>query len=1477
MKKVYIIAIGLFLLMAQNGWAQMFGWDFSGQTNYGTSPLAATTSITGITVGGLTRAAGIATTGSGAAQAWGGTAFSTTASTQALAKTANDYISFTVTVNASYTASITSIDPYNIRRSNTGPTTGQWGYQIGAGAINLIGSPITWGTTTNFQGNPQTAISLTGFPLLQNMTAGTVVTFYLYTWGATNVGGTWYLNDPSFTPPLNTNIDLAFEGTACNGTAGSVSSAAGIAGNAQATISWVNPTCYDDMMIIESTSPISTTAPTSTPALNSSLYGGTVVYIAFPGVSPQVFTGLTNGTPYYFTLFTRLGATWGTGVPIATTTVTPSNSFSNPTDYYRSYNSLPATSGVWSAATTWQSSPDNATWQPATTAPTSASKGITIQSGYTVTVNSAVSLDKTTVSGTLTLATGGSINVVGTTTYDLNILSGGTLIANNTTAAYTSAFSFTGTAPLINVNSGGLIKVSSNAGGGYSALGGSNLPTVPTNTNWNDGATFQWDNTAPFSASPFTYFPNLSATPAAMPVFKVTQNIPLGVGGGSALLVNGVFEVDAATIVFAGTSTSTFRNGIVSTGSGALTQSAQQQFIISGAPASFGGVTINLFVGTTTALSGTFVFSATATNTTMINNVQFNGGGGSTSTTVTVTAGAVIDASNHSITSNAAIPYTINGTILTVNSAGLNAATGATFDKTNTPVVTLSNTTSTIVYYSAGGQSVSADSYGNLTISGGGVKTMVGSINVKGALTLTSGTFKIGANTLSINGSISYGGATALTGSILSNIIVGSTATNPIILNFATTNNRVDNALSSLECLQNVTLNNSLYIDGGDGSGSGSFVDVVPSGKVLTTGGFLTLESNSVGTAYILTGGTTGGYISGNVTVERYMPPERAWRLLAVPVTTTALQTINTFWQEGAAPSTTSPLFNSNPSLGFGTHISGPGGATNFYDQTPPNNPSILYFNAATQAFSALPAPYTHTAISTYLGYMLFVRGDRSYPISTSTTFTSPQATTLRTTGTLDAGVHSGQVGLLTGSKLPFGGFGWQIISNPYPCTIALDNLFGTPSNYSNLSTSYDVLLPVPGNSTGAFCAVSYDGSDPYVSSIDETILPPADYGQIESGQAFMCYYVNPPVSPGPGSLLMQEDYKVQQSDVYAFRPTAAAHKQLRATLYVVNADNTKSLTDGTLDLFGSNYSDSVSWMEDAKKLSNPNENISIQKNGYLQAIEKRSPLKIGDTLFYSMSHLKQQNYALQLVPVGLSNSGLTGILIDNYLNTRTTVSLNDKDTTAFKFTVDSNAGSADAARFKLVFTSSVQGSPLPVTFTTVKASEQKNGIAVQWDVTNQLNIKEYKVEKSIDGTSFTDVAVLNAKAGVSSDIYDWLDSNTPNEKNYYRIVSVGNDGTLSYSQVVSIKEDRSSSINIYPNPVKDGVLGLQLTNMPKGVYILSLFNATGQKITTTEITHQGGSCSQQIILNKELAKGLYRLEVIKPDNTNAVINVNCQ
>ncbi|MSU59940.1 MAG: hypothetical protein EXS35_17525 [Pedosphaera sp.] len=173
------------------------GWDVSAQpggaNNYGTSPLPATIAASGVTVGGLTRGAGVVTTGTAAASGWGGLNWTNADAAAAIA--ADKYATVTVTANSGNLVSFSAIGRFDYRRSGTGPTSGVIQYQVGAADTFHDLTTVSYTSTASGGDSIPVPIDLSGTPALQNVPAGTVVTFRVVNYGGTGSAGTWYVYD----------------------------------------------------------------------------------------------------------------------------------------------------------------------------------------------------------------------------------------------------------------------------------------------------------------------------------------------------------------------------------------------------------------------------------------------------------------------------------------------------------------------------------------------------------------------------------------------------------------------------------------------------------------------------------------------------------------------------------------------------------------------------------------------------------------------------------------------------------------------------------------------------------------------------------------------------------------------------------------------------------------------------------------------------------------------------------------------------------------------------------------------------------------------------------------------------------------------------------------------------------------------------------------------------------------------------------
>jgi autotransporter-associated beta strand protein len=417
------------------------------------------------------------------------------------------------------------------------------------------------------------------------------------------------------------------------------------------------------------------------------------------------------------------------------------NDVSLAADFFRSN----IASGSWGTAGNWQSSHDNSTWITATLSPTSASAGITIQSGNVITISSTVTIDQVVVAngGSLTFSIATTIN--DGTGDDIVVQNGGTVI-------YTVLPTYG--AATIRVNSGGILSVQSTGMTGNAA--GVNASTHV----YDDGSILEYNVASSFSASGVTYFPNAAA--ATVPTYRVTTVGSGTPGGGSALVVNGILEANGS-FSFTGAGTKTFRNGI--SGTGALTQGSAGQFIISGTSAVLTGAgtltlgAAGLLVNSGANITGDKLIAGAGALTKQGSGTLFLSNASNTfSLGTTITAGTVsVDGPNR-LGSSAGSLTIATATFQSTAAAGISSARNIVL--TGSPS-TIDITTSSYIATSAAVVSGS----GPLTKTGAGLLELQGTNTYTGLTTVSGGTFRLnktGGTTIPATNSISVDNAATL-------------------------------------------------------------------------------------------------------------------------------------------------------------------------------------------------------------------------------------------------------------------------------------------------------------------------------------------------------------------------------------------------------------------------------------------------------------------------------------------------------------------------------------------------------------------------------------------------------------------------------------------------------------------------------------------------------------------------------------------
>jgi hypothetical protein len=172
---------------------------------------------------------------------------------------------------------------------------------------------------------------------------------------------------------------------------------------------------------------------------------------------------------------------------------------------------------------------------------------------------------------------------------------------------------------------------------------------------------------------------------------------------------------------------------------------------------------------------------------------------------------------------------------------------------------------------------------------------------------------------------------------------------------------------------------------------------------------------------------------------------------------------------------------------------------------------------------------------------------------------------------------------------------------------------------------------------------------------------------------------------------------------------------------------------------------------------------------------------------------------------------------------------------------------------------------PLPVKLVNVRAYRSGERNIIEWSNLTETGLINYTVERSGNGIDFIAMGLQLPKSN-SNDRKDYsLSDDVPlNGDNFYRIRVLEQIGRITYSKIVKV--ETGTSINhgftIYPNPVTDKQVSVNINGWEIGQYTLRVFNSLGQQVFSKLINHPGGSMTDVIQLPSSVRKGFYSMQI---------------
>ena len=154
-----------------------------------------------------------------------------------------------------------------------------------------------------------------------------------------------------------------------------------------------------------------------------------------------------------------------------------------------------------------------------------------------------------------------------------------------------------------------------------------------------------------------------------------------------------------------------------------------------------------------------------------------------------------------------------------------------------------------------------------------------------------------------------------------------------------------------------------------------------------------------------------------------------------------------------------------------------------------------------------------------------------------------------------------------------------------------------------------------------------------------------------------------------------------------------------------------------------------------------------------------------------------------------------------------------------------------------------------------------KNYNLLKWDIGNETNIKNFKIEKSNDGVIFSEIGNLNPTS--LNGMYSFNDYDLSKNICYYRIIVTHNNDRILVSNIVKInsKIRSENELSCYPSVAKD-IIYLQWFSETKSNTSISIIDAYGKVVLNKNFAINIGFNRNSMDIN-QLAVGSYFVRVI--------------
>jgi cytochrome c peroxidase len=178
----------------------------------------------------------------------------------------------------------------------------------------------------------------------------------------------------------------------------------------------------------------------------------------------------------------------------------------------------------------------------------------------------------------------------------------------------------------------------------------------------------------------------------------------------------------------------------------------------------------------------------------------------------------------------------------------------------------------------------------------------------------------------------------------------------------------------------------------------------------------------------------------------------------------------------------------------------------------------------------------------------------------------------------------------------------------------------------------------------------------------------------------------------------------------------------------------------------------------------------------------------------------------------------------------------------------------------------------LPVELVSFSGNMDDKGILLKWQTSSEINNRLFTVEKSNDGQywkSLTNIAGAGNTAQPQH--YSFLDVNPQNGLQYYRLLQTDEDGTFTYSKIISVVWHQAENLlSVYPNPFSGNIVLDWGSTPPLEQVDIQIYDTAGKVVFSAS---KYASEARTIDISA-LKSGIYFLRVCRNNGIEQIVKI---